>query len=1523
MLSIILILLCATNRWKKALADYKLQGTTRRINPLSNEENIYHYSALTPNSFGEVELEISRTRSSEYIYLNALIIRELDIDNTVPLAPSNVEAFGESRNTINLNWVDNSFNETGFEIYYSDEIGKAFSFLASVGANTELYSHTGLSTDDHFIYKVRAINGSLASDFSSEAAAITLHHQLKININTNQASDLDGPSPWNNLRTIPPSGGSAIFNPLIDENSQPTQEQLSLEQFGTGGANVGGFETGDNSGVYPDNVIQAYYFAETNDIPVIFTLDNLNPDFNYDFTFFASEGLNLNPVTFATAISEFTIDNETKILLADYNSSETVSIKKVSPDTENAISFELTSSAALNSRFGFINAFVVDVYTPIEVAFDNINPSAPQNLQAVDITDTTLELIWDVASDNVGVGGYEVFMNGNLLESTTTTSLSLTDLNPDFEYLFSVRAVDRNDNKSGFSNELIVNTAEPAGGLITFYSEPSGDLNNLNTWNSETDGSGTTPVNFISENHEFVLNRNATLATEWIVSGSGSRLTIAEGVILTLDANFAGFISAMDNTEVLVNVDATTGFLSMHPNSLVRFNANNNSIPVANYGNLSLGGNSGATKQFGAGNITIEGAFNVVDGIALNGVDPNSTSVIAKGAVSFHGLGVGTQSSQMLSLVMAGTGEQHIQTFNDNINLFSLQVRQGAEVILDTENPAMQINVGNEIGGGLVIEEGGSFHIGSQKLVVNGRGVVNPGGETGKIKSSRGSLEIHSTTTQTSHLYFEDGFDTLSLLTADLVNLGKIEINSQLHVATELEIVDGILDSKGNLTMLSTSEGTAFISEIRNRGQILGAIKAQRFVAPPPNRLYRYFGSMVKNATVADWQENIAITGNFTGRSTGPGLSSNPSVFYYDENTEANWMPYPTTTNTEVMEAGKGFIVFTRDLNNPLTLELTGEPVQGDFEFDLVADGTGNPLANDGIGDGWNLVANPYQSPIQWGETGWTSSNLSGVLSIWDSDYEGGGKYFYAGQGVVDDSYPGEVAIGQGFWVQAIGENPQLTISETAKLNSNTVEYYRNTEEQPVQMTIRLAQGSKEDRAFIRYSENGSQLYDGAIHGRKRENTIFNISTSSADGVDLAINHLPDDFCRDSITILTSNLTPGNYQLSFEKLETFQHNEEFILIDHFAQTEVNINSETDYAFEVSNASGPSGMNRFALIIQKPELELNKTIVSSQNVICESDELPFIIIQNAQKGVNYTLWMNEVETFIEAVGQGADLHIALNNLDLIYGENTFKINASFSGCEVSSLTDFVVIDYISLPLTESSPQDLRICANESALIEVNPTESGLLFKWYVDELADEAIFESMDNVFATPELTSNTTYYYSVVNSNGCESAERQAVNIIVEELEKPVISVEENTLLSSSESGNQWYFNGTPIADATGQSLAISEIGSYSLSVSNGICEMFSEEFEYVISANNKAEDFNLKLYPNPAYKDLNIVFNQTLDENVNLKIVDLTGREVHSSTLKKGSKQQAININNLASGTYIVHLIYHQKPYINRLIVN
>ncbi len=100
-----------------------------------------------------------------------------------PAAPSGLTVAAQSQTQLNLSWVDNSTNETGFRIERSLNGTSNWQEIASVGANVTAYQNTGLNCDMRYYYRVRAYRAQDAqfSAYSPVASGCTLPQPVKIN----------------------------------------------------------------------------------------------------------------------------------------------------------------------------------------------------------------------------------------------------------------------------------------------------------------------------------------------------------------------------------------------------------------------------------------------------------------------------------------------------------------------------------------------------------------------------------------------------------------------------------------------------------------------------------------------------------------------------------------------------------------------------------------------------------------------------------------------------------------------------------------------------------------------------------------------------------------------------------------------------------------------------------------------------------------------------------------------------------------------------------------------------------------------------------------------------------------------------------------------------------------------------------------------------------------------------------------------------------------------------------------------
>jgi plastocyanin len=92
---------------------------------------------------------------------------------TPPAAPTNLTAAAQSPSEIDLAWMDNSNNETGFSIESRSPTG-TYQEIGTVAANVTTFAATGLDAAKLFFFRVRATaSGNTFSGYSNEASEAT------------------------------------------------------------------------------------------------------------------------------------------------------------------------------------------------------------------------------------------------------------------------------------------------------------------------------------------------------------------------------------------------------------------------------------------------------------------------------------------------------------------------------------------------------------------------------------------------------------------------------------------------------------------------------------------------------------------------------------------------------------------------------------------------------------------------------------------------------------------------------------------------------------------------------------------------------------------------------------------------------------------------------------------------------------------------------------------------------------------------------------------------------------------------------------------------------------------------------------------------------------------------------------------------------------------------------------------------------------------------------------------------------
>src|SRR5688572_12881374 len=88
-------------------------------------------------------------------------------------APSSLTATPVSSSQINLSWIDNASDETGFKLERATTSAGPWSQIATTGANVTAYANSGRSASTAYYYRVRASNAAGDSSYSNTTNATT------------------------------------------------------------------------------------------------------------------------------------------------------------------------------------------------------------------------------------------------------------------------------------------------------------------------------------------------------------------------------------------------------------------------------------------------------------------------------------------------------------------------------------------------------------------------------------------------------------------------------------------------------------------------------------------------------------------------------------------------------------------------------------------------------------------------------------------------------------------------------------------------------------------------------------------------------------------------------------------------------------------------------------------------------------------------------------------------------------------------------------------------------------------------------------------------------------------------------------------------------------------------------------------------------------------------------------------------------------------------------------------------------
>ncbi len=405
------------------------------------------------------------------------------------------------------------------------------------------------------------------------------------------------------------------------------------------------------------------------------------------------------------------------------------------------------------------------------------------------------------------------------------------------------------------------------------------------------------------------------------------------------------------------------------------------------------------------------------------------------------------------------------------------------------------IDTGNAYVRNITIQSGAS-------LTVTNTGDLSIAGtisNTGTFTASSGTVEMTGSSAQSIPA---GTLATKSIKNLVLNNAAGVTLGDTLRLTGILKAVSGTFNTGNYLTLVSNASGTALIDG-SGAGSVTGNVTMQRYL--PSGFGYKYISSPFAAAHVGQLSGQLSLTASF------------PTFYKYDENlTSSGWVNYTDTTG--VLSPFSGYAANFGSAAAQKTVYLTGVVNNGARSTTLYNH-------NRTYTQGFNLVGNPYPSPIDWNAaSGWTRTNVDNAVYYFNAGTTNQytGTYSSYINGVSSDGVASNIIPSmQGFFVHITnGTYPvtgTLSINNNARVSNLTAAYHRGTGagDRPL---VRLSAGFEDqniasDPVVVYFDDNATALYDRDVDALKMMNTderVPNLYALSADGYNLSIDAMPD-----------------------------------------------------------------------------------------------------------------------------------------------------------------------------------------------------------------------------------------------------------------------------------------------------------------------------------------------------------------------------------------------------------------------------
>ena len=518
----------------------------------------------------------------------------------------------------------------------------------------------------------------------------------------------------------------------------------------------------------------------------------------------------------------------------------------------------------------------------------------------------------------------------------------------------------------------------------------------------------------------------------------------------------------------------------------------------------------------------------------------------------------------------------------------------------------------------LAIQTGASVSLPANEVLISGS-LTN----SGTLNfSSAGSIGLNGTSAQSANL----SGASITSLTCYGTGSRAITLSGTIDILDVLTVGNGVtLTTGGGMTLKANTPKKARLAPVGTGASITDNLTVELLIPAGATGWSMLGVPGVNGQTIADWDKYPTDPNGLP--MTCHACTYDPSQagsFYsiqgWDETTALGYDTLPGDINSgTALAPGKGFWVYAGNgttTSTDIKLSNKGTLVTGPKSIAITKSAQA----------GFNLVANPYASPINWDDMYTIVSQNNGGVTATIYTFGDNGDSQLLADGIGGSGTGGFVgnsvlAAGQAFYVEATSASTTLELDEAGKSTTNTGAVFKPATTTQM-FRLKIAGAADDDDELFRFLPNATPFFDVKYDAHKLFSSpgyvgypgsydkYTSISSKDAFDVDYAIHSMPLLTQSLSIPVLARVSAAGSYTISAYDFKNFTSC--VGLMDKATNTFHDLR-QSDYVFTINDSTA---VPRFDLLLCRDanidETSISQIYTQSPSIMINQDEQsPFV------------------------------------------------------------------------------------------------------------------------------------------------------------------------------------------------------------------------------------------------------------------------------------------------------------------------